>query len=106
MSQTIRKMMKAVRKYLKLIVKLPNGKYIDSSNAYTEILFALDLPVNCRDFTLYLSQCCNISEYCFSKHWISEEQYNSIYEEVNLVSYLYYHDSEEEDYYADVYDDY
>ncbi len=68
-------MWKAVRKYLNFIVKLPNGRYIDGSNAYAEILYAVDNnPVNIN-LTDYLSDCCKITEQCFKKHWISRAQY-------------------------------
>ena len=99
-------MWKAVRKYLNLIVKLPNGTYIDSSNAYTEILFAVDVQsLHTINLAEYLSECCNITEHCFKKHWISRAQYESIYSEIRDVSYSYYYDSEEErEYYADMYD--
>ena len=89
MSKVTGKMWKAVRKYLNLIVKLPNGTYIDSSNAYVEILYAVVVqPLHTINLAEYLSDCCNITEHCFKKHWISRAQYEWIYSEIQTVGYL------------------
>ena len=86
MSSKIGKMMKAVRKQLKLIIKLPNGVYVNRSNAYDELINIIPLAPDFDE--LYLSRCCSVIDDCYRRKWFSRNQYEYAYETINWVNQM------------------
>ena len=60
MSSKIGKMMKVVRKQLKLIIKLPNGVYVNRSNAYDELINIIPLAPDFVPYCLRHTYCTDL----------------------------------------------
>lgn len=79
------KLIRLIKKQLKLIVKLPNGHYTNCYNCYDDIMHNLD---DTMDTTEYLSEFCDVADFCYHQHWLNDYQYDEIYDTIRYISYI------------------